>query len=1050
MDIIEKKISNFIQSQFPAHYRDNGPMLVAFVTEYYKWLESQDQTLYHTRRILDYKDIDTTVDRFIIYFKNKYLTEIQFNTETNIKQIVKHSLDLYRSKGTERGVDLLFRLVFGVGAEVYYPASDLMRLSDGKWKKPTYLEVTLNDNNIRFSNKQIRGLTSEATAFVESVIRRIVAGRLIDVLYISAVNGNFQTEEVIIVDDDEVLRNERIKVIGSLTEINIDVNGTGFGYEVGDIVDLYSDKGRQAKGRITSTTDINGLVKFELINGGYGYDGNAEVIISEKVLSVSDIGLNPNNITNSYFKIFETLVQPMANISYSDLSGATSIANGTMLYTYHSNNLNKGVGRVIASTANSSTNGVIRVAIISGKIKNQIANFNANTQVNGSAEFITLSSQPFDNNDIVLYTTSTGNTALSGLSNNTLYFIVGANSTGVKLSTTSYGTPRNITASSVSETGHNLTSISSIYSGSNTFSANQVSYTDRTATANIIGISNTVSIQFTGANGNFTLNEEVYQLNSNNDTEIANGVITSFARSVGANGSLRISNVYGIFKNNLYIRSRLSNAVVNSTSIGFNIGVYDISNSFVSNTGNYVYSSNTLSNATISVISQGTGATFQISNDVLYTETLYDINTDYIKDYANTRLNVLVYGFPANSAANLSYGTLETTLDIKNINIGKISAIVGINRGEDYNIPPFVLIYQPEIYHFRKKDTVLSISGATTGFALGELVEQTSTNARGIIKQGSNSSTLFVERLRFYDPVYTNSVFNANSGVANATDIITTSSPHGLVNNDIITYIVSTGNTTIGGLSNGATYYVVNSTTASTLKLSSTASGSPIDITAGLTETGHTLSKKNFANGVGNSANFNVTTSSLSQISGVDSGFTANVVSINEDANTLYLGLNSFILSNTIIGDGSITGMQVVDSGFGFVNGETVSFENENGISTGIAVVSTQGKSLGFYQQKGGFLSDQKKLHDGNYYQEYSYEVRSSVMLNKYSDMLKKILHVSGTKFFGALIYKSVANTPTNISSFVVTKSNVKQLVTETGDYLILETGTGNILETES
>jgi hypothetical protein len=69
MDIIEKKISNFIQSQFPAHYRDNGPVLVAFVTEYYKWLESQNQTLYHTRRILEYKDIDTTVDQFIIYFK---------------------------------------------------------------------------------------------------------------------------------------------------------------------------------------------------------------------------------------------------------------------------------------------------------------------------------------------------------------------------------------------------------------------------------------------------------------------------------------------------------------------------------------------------------------------------------------------------------------------------------------------------------------------------------------------------------------------------------------------------------------------------------------------------------------------------------------------------------------------------------------------------------------------------------------------------------------------------------------------------------------------
>jgi hypothetical protein len=142
--------------------------------------------------------------------------------------------------------------------------------------------------------------------------------------------------------------------------------------------------------------------------------------------------------------------------------------------------------------------------------------------------------------------------------------------------------------------------------------------------------------------------------------------------------------------------------------------------------------------------------------------------------------------------------------------------------------------------------------------------------------------------------------------------------------------------------------------------------------------------------------------------------------------------------------------MQVVDSGFGFVTGETIYFENENGISTGIGVVTTQGKGSGFYQRKGGFLSDQIKLHDGNYYQEYSYEVRSSIVLDKYSDMLKKVMHVSGTKFFGALIYQSISNTNVNILSPIVDKSFVKSITTESGNYLILETGTGNVLETES
>lgn len=1058
MDTIEKKISSLIEKQFPAYYRENGPVLVAFIVEYYKWMESTNNTLYHTRRILDYKDIDETVDRFILYFKEKYLKDIQFSTNTDIRKLLKHTLDLYRAKGTERAIDLLFRLVFGVGAEVYYPAFDLFKTSDGTWRKPRYLEVELNENNSRFADKQVRGIESGATAFVEKVIRRTVADRLVDILYISAINGNFITNEVIVVDGDEVLENERIKITGSLTAIDIDINGVGFGYEVGDIVDLTSDKGRQAKGRITSVEDVSGLVNFELINGGYGFNGNAEVIISEKVLTLANVQVNANNQSVDYFYLFETLTQPFANITYSGLTGGTSIPVGTEVFTYHSNNALKGSGVVILSSASSSSAGQVRVVIRSGKIKDQSAYFNANTSVNNAADFITLSTtQPFENNDIVLYTTSAGNTVLSGLTNNTLYFVVGANSTGVKLSTTANGSALDVTASSTSEIGHNLTSVSKLYSTSNTLSADQVTYTNRTATANVIGVSDALTLDFINANGVFVRNEEIYQLNPTNTVEVANGIITTFATSVGANGFVRVANTKGVFRNNLLIRSRVTNTVANVKSSSFNIGVYDISNSFITTDNNFVYGSNSFTNATVTVISQGTGATFNVSNDVLYTETLYDINTDYIRDYANVQLTALTYQFPANTAANLTYGTLtydpinavNGALTIQNVNVGKVRAIVSINRGQNYTVAPFVLVYQPEVYNYRIRDDVLTISSPTGNFVIGELVTQSSTNARGIVKQGSNSTTLFVERLRFYEPVYTNSVFNANTGVNNSTDLITTSSAHGLANGDIITYLVSAGNTAISGLSNGASYYVVNSTTSTSLKLSDTAGGSPLNITASLTsETGHKLSKKNFANGVGNSANFVITTESISQIVGEDSGFTANVTSVTIDGNTKFLGLNSIILANTITGNGSVTSMEIVDSGFGYLDDEELFFENENGISSGFAIVRTQGKSLGFYRDRSGFLSDDKKLHDGNYYQEYSYEVRSSVTLNKYSEMLRNVLHVAGTKYFGALVYNSLANAAVTIPSISVTKTTPQLLTLEIGGYLLTETE--DVLETES
>lgn len=82
--------------------------------------------------------------------------------------------------------------------------------------------------------------------------------------------------------------------------------------------------------------------------------------------------------------------------------------------------------------------------------------FNANSGVANTTEFITISSNVFQNNDIVTYTVATGNTVVSGLTNATSYYVVSANTTGVKLATTIGGSAINVTAG-VNETGHTLT-----------------------------------------------------------------------------------------------------------------------------------------------------------------------------------------------------------------------------------------------------------------------------------------------------------------------------------------------------------------------------------------------------------------------------------------------------------------------------------------------------------------------------------------------------------------------------------------------------------------
>ena len=83
--------------------------------------------------------------------------------------------------------------------------------------------------------------------------------------------------------------------------------------------------------------------------------------------------------------------------------------------------------------------------------------------------------------------------------------------------------------------------------------------------------------------------------------------------------------------------------------------------------------------------------------------------------------------------------------------------------------------------------------------------------------------------------------FNALSAVSNTNDTITISSANSrFLVNDRVTYAVETGNTAIGGLTSGTTYFIQAANTT-TVKLAATQGGAAIDLTASVSETGHSL-----------------------------------------------------------------------------------------------------------------------------------------------------------------------------------------------------------------
>ena len=82
--------------------------------------------------------------------------------------------------------------------------------------------------------------------------------------------------------------------------------------------------------------------------------------------------------------------------------------------------------------------------------------------------------------------------------------------------------------------------------------------------------------------------------------------------------------------------------------------------------------------------------------------------------------------------------------------------------------------------------------------------------------------------------------FNASTGVDGATDFITTASAHGLSNGDLVQYLVAAGNTAVSPLVNATSYFVITANTTA-FQLALTSGGANVNLTAGSSETGHTL-----------------------------------------------------------------------------------------------------------------------------------------------------------------------------------------------------------------
>ena len=292
----DRQLSQFVPERLPEFVRVDHPTLVSFLSAYYEWLDLRrtEGKIVSPLQMRDIPDIDNTLDQFIEQFKAQFLlgfpetlaVDPTTGNSVDPRRLVKNIRQFYLAKGTEKSYEFLFRILYDTSVEFYYPKTDILRLSSGRWTQNNYLRISnsLGDRVFRAAGNNIvqRNLRGQILATARCVDVSVYQIGNFDIaeLLISNRNGTFQAGNfgVEFTDGTETFR--EVKVYSLVSSITI-ANG-GSDYQVGDRVTFTpagGDSGQRAVGTVIEVDSIGSVRKVNIDDYGINYETAPSVSI---------------------------------------------------------------------------------------------------------------------------------------------------------------------------------------------------------------------------------------------------------------------------------------------------------------------------------------------------------------------------------------------------------------------------------------------------------------------------------------------------------------------------------------------------------------------------------------------------------------------------------------------------------------------------------------------------------------------------------------------------------------------------------------------------
>ena len=216
-------IEQFSEAQFDIDEEITG-MTSGMTAEVSKFTASP---LHAANNLLSYADVDKTSGDFLEYFRRDFMPLIDRDVLANKRLLQKHIQDLYLAKGTKESYEFLFRILYGLEAEIAFPTENVIRPSESEFVEPTVMRLYSTSDLGPFKGgtiKKLLGNTIISQASINDIYGMAGTNDALDAYEVELILpyvGSFSAADTVIISDRDGLRTDVTATVrGIMTDVD--------------------------------------------------------------------------------------------------------------------------------------------------------------------------------------------------------------------------------------------------------------------------------------------------------------------------------------------------------------------------------------------------------------------------------------------------------------------------------------------------------------------------------------------------------------------------------------------------------------------------------------------------------------------------------------------------------------------------------------------------------------------------------------------------------------------------------------------------------------